>query len=141
MLRRTAAAVAVALALAAPAEAAVKTTLERERQAVVEAALSWLGVRYLWGGTTRAGVDCSGFVQRAFRQAGIRVPRTTWQQIRAGVPARGKRRPADLLFFSGGGHVAIYLGNGRIIHSPYTGAHVRVERLRRPVFAARRIVT
>jgi cell wall-associated NlpC family hydrolase len=143
MLRSSAAIAATVVALSVPAgaEGAVKWTVEEERALVVEIARSWLGVRYLWGGTTRAGVDCSGFVQRVFRAAGFRVPRTTWGQIRAGRPvARGKILKADLLFFGDGGHVAIYLGNGRIIHSPYSGSRVRVERLRRSVLAARRIV-
>ena len=85
----------------------------------------YLGKRYLYGGAKPAvGFDCSGFVQYAFGQHGISLPRTSRQQSTAGraLPStRTALRPGDLMLFSSKGrgvdHVAIYAGDNRIIHS------------------------
>ncbi|RLA94703.1 MAG: hypothetical protein DRG83_19440, partial [Deltaproteobacteria bacterium] len=84
---------------------------------------NFLGVPYRWGGTTRYGIDCSGFVQRVFREQGIYLPRVSRQQYRVGkyVP-RNKLKYGDLVFFSKYGdgyitHVGVYIGNGRFAHS------------------------
>jgi cell wall-associated NlpC family hydrolase len=89
------------------------------------------GKPYRWGGTGPRGYDCSGLVQRAWRAAGVRIPRVTYGQyrIRTHVPRR-RLRPGDLVFFHGLGHVGIYVGRARFIHSPHSGTRVRVERLR-----------
>ncbi len=111
--------------------------------AAVAAALTQLGVPYLWGGTTPGvGLDCSGLVQWAYAQAGVTLPRTTAGQINAGVPvAVDQLRPGDLVFtrsIRGGqtiemGHVAIYAGAGHVIVAPRTGDVVSV----RPLHPAR----
>ena len=94
---------------------------------IVSAARRFLGVPYLWGGTSIKGVDCSGFTLCVYFQNGILLPRNTSQQVRAGVPvALDSLEPGDLVFFGRPAegdsparvnHVAIYIGGGRIIHS------------------------
>ena len=105
--------------------------------AVIAAAMTQSGVPYVWGDETPGvGFDCSGLVQWAFAQAGIRVPRTTQQQVLVGVPvAISDVQPGDLVFsrgFEGGvavdlGHVAIAVGGGMEIVAPHTGAVVRFQ--------------
>lgn len=93
---------------------------------------SYVGVRYTWGGNTpRDGFDCSGFTKYLFAKQGIALPRTAHEQAGAGtrVPADfGALVPGDLMFFAESGqaisHVAIYAGNGRIIHASSAGGAV-----------------
>jgi cell wall-associated NlpC family hydrolase len=88
------------------------------------------GKPYRWGGTGPRGYDCSGLVQRAWRAAGVRIPRVTYGQYRLRTHVSRRRlRPGDLVFFHGLGHVGIYVGRARFIHSPHRGTRVRVERL------------
>lgn len=101
---------------------------------VLQAAHSQLGVPYLWGGTTPGkGLDCSGLVQYAYAKAGIKIPRTTYEQFKKGSKvAWGKFRPGDLIFsdFEGSGgpsHVVMYIGNGKVIAAPHTGSNVQIE--------------
>lgn len=85
---------------------------------------SWIGTPYRWGGNDRKGVDCSGFVTQVFHKSvGIKLPRTSRQQHDFCLRIdRDDLRPGDLVFFTvrGGstvGHVGIYIGNDRIVHS------------------------
>lgn len=80
------------------------------------------GKPYEWGGTGPVAFDCSGLVQWAFRQVGIILPRTTWEQARAGsaVPL-GSMMPGDVVIVNeDGSHEGIYAGNGMLFnaHSP-----------------------
>ncbi len=100
-------------------------------------AASMLGKPYRYGGATPRGFDCSGLVYYAYRRAGIAVPRTTREQYRhAEHIAVSSIRPGDLLFFRihsrGISHVAIYAGQGRIIHAPSSGKQVTYARLDSP---------
>lgn len=98
-----------------------------------------LGAPYLWGGTTPAGFDCSGFVQYAYRQVGISLPRTSRSQFGIGQfipPSRTDLlEPGDLVFFGYGGdstkihHVGMYVGGGVFIHAPGTGDFVKYSSL------------
>jgi hypothetical protein len=89
------------------------------------------GKPYRWGGTGPRGYDCSGLVQRAWRAAGVPIPRVTYGQYRMKPRiSRHRLRPCDLVFLHGRGHVGIYVGSYRFIHSPRAGSHVRVQRLR-----------
>lgn len=119
--------------------------------AVIAAAMTQLGVPYRWGAETPGvGFDCSGLVQWAFAQAGVRLPRTTSQQITSGVavPSVDELRPGDLVFtrsVRGGrvvdvGHVAIYVGNGRVIVAPRTGDVVTVRPIGTGVQSIRRVL-
>ncbi|NKX49985.1 C40 family peptidase, partial [Arthrobacter deserti] len=97
---------------------------------LVAAAEKYIGLPYVWGGTDPAvGLDCSGFVQRAFKDLGIEVPRVTWDQMKAGteVASLAQARPGDLIFSRDGGHVSIYLGNGKAIDAPQPGRTIQVR--------------
>lgn len=106
---------------------------------VVQIALGYLGVPYVWGGSTPAGFDCSGLTQYCYRQVGVSIPRTSQSQYNAGQHIERDRldllRPGDLVFFGTNGdpgrvhHVGMYVGNGNYVHAPYTGAVVRVDSL------------
>lgn len=92
---------------------------------VVGIAERYLGVPYVWGGDTPSGFDCSGLVQYCYRKIGIDVGRTTWDQMGCGTRiAVSALQPGDLVFFRGGEHVGIYVGDGTYIHAPHTGAVV-----------------
>jgi cell wall-associated NlpC family hydrolase len=89
-------------------------------QAVLDFARAQIGKPYVWGGTGPDSYDCSGLVQAAWAQAGVSLPRTTYDQVNAGTPvSRDQLQPGDLLFFyseSAPSHVGIYSGNGMMIH-------------------------
>ena len=91
---------------------------------VLNTADQYVGVKYVWGGSTPKGFDCSGYTKYVFAKNGITLPRTSREQVRAGdaVPLDfDSMRPGDILLFAEPGeaisHVAIYVGSGRIIHS------------------------
>lgn len=94
---------------------------------IVETAMRFLGVPYMWGGASVKGVDCSGLTLCAYFMNGILLPRNTSQQVRAGVEVSpDSLEPGDLLFFGTPAegekpvrvnHVGIYIGGGRFIHS------------------------
>ncbi|HET9656756.1 MAG TPA: NlpC/P60 family protein, partial [Kineosporiaceae bacterium] len=95
---------------------------------VLALAARYLGVPYVWGGTTPRGFDCSGYVQYVFAQAGVRLPRTADQQMHAGrqIP-RSQARPGDLVAFVSGGqayHIGIYAGGNMMYDAPHTGSTV-----------------
>lgn len=89
-------------------------------QAVLDFARAQIGKPYVWGGTGPDGYDCSGLTQAAWAQAGVSLPRTTYDQVNAGTPvSRDQLQPGDLMFFydvSAPSHVGIYSGNGMMIH-------------------------
>lgn len=98
---------------------------------VLDAASKYLGIKYVYGGTDpKNGMDCSGFVQRAFADVGVMLPRVTYDQVKMGVGvAKENLQPGDLIFLWGdgnrkNGHVGIYVGNGVMIDSPHTGSQV-----------------
>ena len=112
---------------------------------VVAYARHQVGVVYSWGGASPAtGFDCSGLVYAAYRSIGWTIPRSSWDQLRAGQPVRFARlRPGDLLFTEGGGHVQLVVSRRAAISAPQTGERVRYVPLAqlRPEFAgARRVL-
>jgi hypothetical protein len=98
---------------------------------VVADARKYLGIPYLWGGTDPArGLDCSGLVQKVYRDLGYDLPRVSADQARVGtaVPSLDQAQPGDLLAFgSPVHHIAIYAGDGKMIEAPHSGATVRVS--------------
>lgn len=122
-----------------PGSAALGTTqsgpvLPGTAAGLISAAMSQLRVPYAWGAESPGkGFDCSGFVQWAFGQVGINLPRTSEEQYSATTPTTSPV-PGDLVFSefgaqgqSGPGHVGIYLGAGQFIDAPYTGVDVRID--------------
>lgn len=88
---------------------------------IIATAKQYLGVPYLWGGTTPNGFDCSGYTQYVFRAHGITLPRSSSQQYTVGTyVSKGNLKPGDLVFFdvegNGISHVGIYVGNNQFIH-------------------------
>ncbi|WP_306672871.1 C40 family peptidase [Paenarthrobacter sp. UW852] len=98
--------------------------------AVVAAAKKYIGVPYVWGGTNPAvGMDCSGFVQRVFKDLGVELPRVVSDQMKKGTPVASlaEAKPGDLLVSYGGEHISIYLGNGKAIDAPVPGQTIQIR--------------
>ena len=99
--------------------------------AAVREATKYLGIKYLWGGTTPNGFDCSGFTQYVYKQLGINIERVSQAQYHEQEAiSRENLQPGDLVFFKRNGdvhHVGIYVGSGMMIHSPYTGTVIQYQ--------------
>lgn len=119
-------------------------------QSVIDTAESFLGLPYVWGGTTPSGFDCSGFVQYVYGQNGYSLTRTTYTQWDndGTYVSKSDLQPGDLVYFGSGGsptHVGLYVGDGMMIHSPRTGDVVKFSTIESGYYAdcymgAKRIV-
>lgn len=110
-----------------------------KRDKIVDYAFRFLGNPYVWGGTSLSnGADCSGFTQSVFRDNGISIPRVSGAQASSGrTTSIDNMKKGDLIFYTRGGsvnHVAIYIGNGQVIHasSPKTGIRISNYNYRTP---------
>jgi len=119
------------------AEATSRITVKNKQKAVkvrrdiVKIAKSKVGSRYVLGSTGPSTFDCSGLVVYSFRKAtGKTLPRTSYSQ-KAAVKrvSAAKRKPGDLVFFNGNGHVAIYIGKNKIVHASTSQRGIRVDRI------------
>ncbi|WP_283818600.1 NlpC/P60 family protein [Jatrophihabitans telluris] len=111
--------------------------------AIVDSAKKYLGVPYVWGGTTAAGLDCSGLVQKAYGDLGISLPRLSYDQAKVGtaVKSLAEAQPGDILGFGNPAeHVAIYLGNNMMIAAPEPGDHVKIQSVYETPASIRRVV-
>lgn len=110
---------------------------------VLEIAQQFIGVPYVWGGTSPSGFDCSGLVQYVYAKVGRSLPRVTYAQETAGsYISVSQAQPGDLLFWGPKGsshHVAIYMGGGQYIHAPQPGQSVTIQSISyyAPDFAVR----
>ena len=113
-------------------------------QAVADAAKKYLGTPYKFGGTDPAdGLDCSGLVQRAYRDLGIELPHSSREQAKAGTRVDSLRdaRPGDILAFDRPvDHVAIYLGDNKMIAAPKPGDHVKIQTVYETPTHIRRVI-
>ncbi|MBK7059208.1 MAG: C40 family peptidase [Rubrivivax sp.] len=135
----------MAAQIAGPTQDLVQQVRDRASNMVISA-MNFLGVPYRRGGSSpEAGFDCSGFTRHIFEHSlGLVLPRRADEQARSAELAKVDKtelRPGDLVFFNtmkrAFSHVGIYVGDGKFIHSPRTGGHVRVEDMREAYWAKR----
>jgi cell wall-associated NlpC family hydrolase len=121
--------------------AAATRPLPHTRADLVRTAEQFLGLHYLWGGLSAWGYDCSGLTWAVYRAHGITIPRDADAQFAAGTPvSNAQLLPGDLLFYEHPivGHVAMYIGGGRMIESPNSASEVRIVPLRTSDFRGAR---
>nr|WP_233608624.1 C40 family peptidase [Nocardia stercoris] len=105
----------------------------------IEAARSKIGSGYSGGGNGPDYFDCSGLVQWAYRQAGVDLPRTSYEQLAVGTPVSlDELEPGDLVSFYGGGHSGLYDGNHQVVHASTGGRGVEVSDISEMPFAGAR---
>jgi len=114
------------------------------REELVKAARSFLGVPYLWGGTSAEdGFDCSGLTMTVYQLGGLDLPRTSGEQYQSGEPVGQEAlQRGDLVFFATAGrgkvsHVGIYIGDGQFIHAPRRGRAIGIDSLSGTYFGKR----
>jgi cell wall-associated NlpC family hydrolase len=134
--KRTSSRTAERVATTAGTVIAGRTVSSRTARRAVDTGDDYVGVPYVWGGSTPRGFDCSGFVQYVYRENGVGLPRTSRQMAHAGlaVPVNVRDlREGDLMLFRGRdgviNHVALYAGGNQILHSSSSGNGVRYDDL------------
>ncbi|MGO3480368.1 C40 family peptidase [Corynebacterium variabile] len=115
---------------AAAAESAVASAAPTSTgQKIADAAMSKQGAPYVWGATGPSSFDCSGLTSWAYNQVGKSIPRTSGAQASGGTPVSlNALQPGDIIsYYSGASHVAIYIGDGKIVHAVNEGTPVQVN--------------
>lgn len=113
-----------------------EAALPASRDSLVDTAKSFTGLPYLWAGVSGFGLDCSGLTWLTYRVHGIQTPRDALPQSQGGTPVRRARR-GDLMFYATDGlvhHVSMYVGDGKMVHSPGTGQTVEVVATSTPAY-------
>ena len=127
------------------ASASPRLTASRGRSTssntIIAYASNFLGIPYVWGGTSPSGFDCSGFTQYVFAHFGVNLPRTSQAQQNVGTfVSRANLQAGDLVFFGTPAyHVGIYVGNGNMIAAPHTGDVIKIEKLNSGFTCGRRV--
>lgn len=114
---------------------------EEQASALIATARQYIGVPYVFGGTTPAGFDCSGFLQYVFKQNGLTIPRLADEQYKLGKSVKmSELRAGDLVFFTtyepGASHCGIYIGDGQFMHAS-SSRGIRIDRLDNTYWAPR----
>lgn len=117
------------------------TASSTKANSIIATAKKYMGVKYVWGGESPSGFDCSGYMQYVFSKNGISLPRTAAEQYQKGTWVnKANLKAGDLVFFStyksGASHVGIYLGNGDFIHAS-TSKGVTISDLSSTYYAQR----
>ena len=110
-------------------------------KAAVDLAMQFLGVPYVWGGTSPSGFDCSGLIYYVYGQLGYSLNRVADDQMKNGIPVSFEElAPGDLVGFGTGGyasHIGMYIGDGKMIHAPHTGDVVKITDITTGYYASR----
>ncbi len=116
-----------------PCSTKKSSQLNFHSEKIIKEAKHFLGLKYLWGGTSSAGFDCSGFMFRLYQSQGIIIPRDASEQAGSGLlVAKESLLPGDLLFFAHSDsskihHVGMYIGEGLMIHAPNSKSAIKIE--------------
>ncbi|WP_436773342.1 NlpC/P60 family protein [Yinghuangia sp. YIM S09857] len=108
----------------------------------VDFAMDQQGKPYGWGKAGPSSFDCSGLMQAAWAKANVKLPRTTWDQVKVGTAvSKSQLQPGDLVFFySDISHVGMYIGGGKMVHAPRPGSVIKVAPITEmPFHSARRV--
>ena len=125
-----------------------KTLLNNLLNKIVKESNTYLGTPYLWGGTTKNGIDCSAFVKNVYLSIGIKLPRVSQNQAKVGKTITlDKIRKGDLIFFETDknrpntvSHVGIYLGSGNLIHASSKNKKVVIVPLNQGYFLSKIVI-
>jgi len=128
--------------------AGVSSSVSASGSAIVNYAYNFLGIPYVWGGTTTSGLDCSGFTKLVYAHFGVNLPRVSRDQAKVGtyIPI-SQAQPGDLVYFGQDNvtHIGIYIGNNQMIHAPSPGKSVMISSMtwhlnNYKIIGARRII-
>jgi peptidoglycan DL-endopeptidase CwlO len=124
-----------------PSAPASRGTTVISSNSVIAYASNFLGIPYVWGGSSPSGFDCSGFTQYVFAHFGVNLPRVSEAQQNVGAyVSRNNLKPGDLVFFGNPAyHVGIYVGNGNMIDAPHTGTVIKIQKLNSDFTCGRRV--
>ena len=113
-----------------PSDSLIPAAPPAQYGGVVGLAMQELGKPYVWGAAGPSSFDCSGLVMYVYAQVGVSLPHNAAAMYSYGSPvAYGDLQPGDLVFFSGLGHMGIYIGGGQFIHAPHTGDVVKISNM------------